>query len=94
MPKNTGRKPKLRPSRNLTPAQVRDLGAKLKGTTGNVYRIAASMFNVEADDALWERLSQLAGIFKCEVCGYWLSADKKAGWTVGTCTDCTDEEEE
>lgn len=79
--------------RQLTDDEIRELATRLRGTNGHVYRLAEQMFpGCETDDATFERLESVAGLFKCVECNSWKDiADERDDAVDTMCTDCVAE---
>lgn len=85
----------------LNHEQLKALSTRLLGTSRNIYQLTRTLYDVEADDNVFDDLKAHYDLFKCELCGVWTSVedDRTPDMVSDICLDCIfdddlDEEDE
>jgi hypothetical protein len=83
--------PKTRTSQMaLNREQCFNLAERLHGTTGNLYKIAESVYGIEINDEDFDAIKSHALLFRCEQCSTWTPVDEEDSFMKGMCTQCVD----
>lgn len=72
-------------------AEYREIASTLKGTRGNVYSLAESLFGREFTEDDWSALRKAASVFRCEECSVWKDTTEEEPEQLGYCIDCVAE---
>lgn len=72
----------------LTTAQLHELAATLRDTRQNVFVVAKKLFgvDVDVDDGVFDKLTAVCDLFKCDECGCWADTDEED--RNGICVPC------
>ncbi|MDE2095696.1 MAG: hypothetical protein KGL39_00435 [Patescibacteria group bacterium] len=77
--------------KTLAQDQLQKLAGLLMGTRLNPYLVCKQEFGIDVTgDAVFDKLVECGGIFKCEECGYWLDLADRSDVTGYVCVLCMD----
>lgn len=74
----------------LTAVQLKQIAARLPGTTTNVYTLSRTLFGIEFQDEDWGRLRETHNLKRCPACSVWKDTGEfpSTDDNPGVCSGC------